>query len=131
MFFSVQFFVNHSLIGMLLSDSKICLFTAEDTAAQTTEEEELSNASSQYHENYFQPCSLTGMKHVKMLCLGILLCKLREQMKGKGVQYEGEKPLGSKPINIFQNLPRKIISCRTRYGLKHKSCKSLCLSDEK
>ncbi|XP_053253160.1 elongator complex protein 2 isoform X1 [Podarcis raffonei] len=40
--------------------SNKAVFQAEDTAAQTTEEEEkLTNASSQYHENYFQPCSLT------------------------------------------------------------------------
>ncbi|XP_054841402.1 elongator complex protein 2 isoform X2 [Eublepharis macularius] len=31
----------------------------EDTAIQTTGEDEKINSSSQYHENYFQPCSLT------------------------------------------------------------------------
>ncbi|XP_061444959.1 elongator complex protein 2 isoform X3 [Rhineura floridana] len=40
--------------------SNKAVFQAGDTAAQTTEEEEkLSNASSQYHENYFQPCHFT------------------------------------------------------------------------
>ncbi|XP_067323656.1 elongator complex protein 2 [Anolis sagrei] len=39
--------------------SNKAVFQAEDTAVQATEDEEqLSNASSQYRENYFQPCSL-------------------------------------------------------------------------
>lgn len=37
---------------------------AEDTAVQTTEEEENVHPSSQYRENYFQPRRLTGMKYV-------------------------------------------------------------------
>lgn len=41
------------------------MFAAADTTAQKTEEENLSNASRQYRENYFQPCSLSGMQYVK------------------------------------------------------------------
>ncbi|ETE68920.1 Elongator complex protein 2, partial [Ophiophagus hannah] len=39
--------------------SNKAVFEAADTTAQTTEEENLSNASRQYRENYFQPCNLS------------------------------------------------------------------------
>ncbi|KAH0618021.1 hypothetical protein JD844_016940 [Phrynosoma platyrhinos] len=42
--------------------SNKAVFQAGEATAQTTEDEDkLSNASSQYHENYFQPCSLAGL----------------------------------------------------------------------
>ena len=45
-------------------------FTAGDMAVQAAEEEEeLSRVSSQYHDNYFQPCSLTGMGYIQILFL--------------------------------------------------------------
>ncbi|KAL7984603.1 hypothetical protein Chor_003173 [Crotalus horridus] len=42
-----------------LSNKAVFEGSAADTTAQTTEEEYLSNASRQYRENYFQPCSLS------------------------------------------------------------------------
>ncbi|XP_026556812.1 elongator complex protein 2 [Pseudonaja textilis] len=39
--------------------SNKAIFEAADTRAQTTEEENLSNSSRQYRENYFQPCNLS------------------------------------------------------------------------